>query len=63
LLRRKHDAASVALIENGLCAIDEAILELGEQSADEPDHSDYYNRGNTGPSGPDSRSIFDDVDD
>jgi hypothetical protein len=57
-----HDAGSVALIEKGVAAVDEAIAELDSQGSDEPDHSDYHHGGSSGPSGPDSRSIFDDVD-
>jgi hypothetical protein len=57
-----HDAESVALIEKGVVAVDEAIAELDSRGSDEPDQRDYYHHGSRGPSGPDSRSIFDDVD-
>jgi hypothetical protein len=58
-----HDPAAVALIEKGLAAVDEAIAALDLHGADEPDHGGYYHRSSSEPSGPDSRSIFDDVDD
>ena len=59
-----HDTEAVALIEKGIAAIDEAIAELDRRASDEPDYDDdYYHRSSRGPSGPDSRSIFDDVDD
>jgi hypothetical protein len=59
----KDDDAAVALIEKGVAAVDEAILELDAQDSHEPDRGDYYHSGSSGSSGSDSRSIFDDVDD
>jgi hypothetical protein len=57
-----HDAFAVAEIEDGLHAIEEAISELGGDEDDESSHQEYYDRGGSSVYGPDSRSIFDDVD-
>jgi len=57
-----HDDRPVVQIEKGIVAVDEAIAEFDSQGSDQPDYGDYSRRASSGPSGPDSRSIFDDVD-
>jgi hypothetical protein len=57
-----HDTEALALIDKGVALIDKAIAELEPQHSEEPDYDEYYHRGSSGPSGIDSRSIFDDVD-
>lgn len=57
-----HDSEAVALIDEGIAVIDEAIAELDSQVQEEPDDYDYYYHSSNSPDGPDSRSIFDDVD-
>jgi cell fate (sporulation/competence/biofilm development) regulator YlbF (YheA/YmcA/DUF963 family) len=57
-----EDEEASALIEQGLVAIREAIEELESDGPREPDHDEYRHLATTGLSEPDSRSIFDDVD-
>jgi hypothetical protein len=54
---------ALAQIQSGFDAIDEAIARRDGEGGDSPDHGEYYNRTAQGPSGADSRSIFEDVDD
>src|SRR5262249_21247671 len=57
-----HDTGAVRSIEKGIALIDEAIAGLDSQGSEDPDYGVYYPAGGSGPSIPDSRSIFDDVD-
>jgi hypothetical protein len=57
-----YDSQTIALINEGLSAIDEAVAELDSQDAPEPEYGDYYHRGTAASPGFTSRSIFDDVD-
>jgi hypothetical protein len=56
-----HDVEAIASIEKGRTLIDKVIVELESLGSEEPDYSGYYPKS-SGPSGTDSRSIFDDVD-
>ena len=57
-----HDPAAVALIREGVAAVDKAAAEFDLRSSEDSDHGEYYRRESDGPSRADSRSIFDDVD-
>jgi hypothetical protein len=57
------DSEAIARFEKGVAAVDGAIEELHSQDFYEPEYDDYYRHRSSGPSGADSRSIFDDVDD
>jgi len=59
----KDDIEALAQIQSGLYAIDEAIAQRDGEDRESPDHGEYYQRAASGLSGPDSRSIFEDVDD
>jgi hypothetical protein len=58
-----NDAAAVARINRGIGSIEDAITEMGGEERDDYDYGRYAPRARSGPSGPDQRSIFDDVDD
>lgn len=61
-LALKHDEEALILIEEGNEAIDEAVAELSAWLPPEPDHEDYFRRGESVAPNTTSRSIFDDVD-
>lgn len=58
-----NDAAAVSRINRGIESMNDAIAEIGGEERDDQDYGRYYPRAENGPTGPDQRSIFDDVDD
>jgi hypothetical protein len=58
-----NDASAIACIDRGLESINEAIAEMSDEERDDHDSGRYHPGAQSGPLGPDLRSIFDDVDD
>jgi hypothetical protein len=58
-----NDATAVVRINRGIESINDAIAEMGGEERDDYDYGGYHARAQSGPSGSDQRSIFDDVDD